>query len=786
MSVFIARIKKKNSALDAGFEQENLLRFLPFSPTEASRFHEGAVDGFFFNFGSALDSSITKGQFGTIIKQGYFQPGIDGRLEDVLLRTGPVNSQQFPESFCALLINPNKLVAYSSSTGVDQLFFYSSENATYVTNRHNLLGAIDKHLTFKKSSFEWMVGRTHIGDMSTYWNEITRSRPGEKYVITRDDFISFSADNRDLFDPIDTGDIRSEISDISSYFRDVLSSVSCEKRLWLSGGKDSRAIFGLIDCPSVRSDLKLTTGGEYYAPDVMAAKGISNLAGMSERHSINRPAITSSKIVIADKVASDLTIDFTGGSLADLRPISRSGVCIIGGHENGFKTKRNTRNIEDYVSDRVYWVDNLNILRREVRDGLFSSHRDSLLKILENVPVARFGQVDLVNNRNPNFLSSTITNSHVSSSEIHPFLDGRMYRLLCGVSDEALESQFIHYAMMYNSEYALESLPFAADNWPASLYEIAKKLDMPLRNGRSQPFKFNSLFPTLKSFGLYDWRLNLVDGSQRFVREYVGDNRGFFDFLSESVFSELVTKDSKEFAFKEIYTFLSILKACFVHHFNEQILDFSLRSKIASEVNDLLDFNKLAGKSEIQKESYLEQENAFLKNKLEDYEKSIAAIVGQNKVETESSGGSGVIGAEAILDALTKYAFISESESTIVDSVTLALGYQKITSEGVGVASQCFNKEDKYSLSVDLFLDNNESNKLLVSFSSKSDVRPDGFNRSDSGFYFKYLSLPKSHGKSVTDITFGGYEKSFDGEIKIMPWYSKKPIYLKNVQLIKS
>lgn len=774
--------QKKNSDYDLVFNQDNLLKFLPFDPVESQRFHEGLVDGYFFRFGSALDTSVSKGKFSTIIKQGYHKPGIDDRLEQHLLKGGPVESQVFPESFCAILIQPTKITSYSSSTGVDQLFFYSTESATYVTNRHNLLGAVQNGLTFKKSSFEWMVGRTHIGDMSTYWNEITRSKPGQKHTITS---YFTSVDNPqagNLFDPIDIGDIKSEISDISGYFQDILAGVPGEKRLWLSGGKDSRAIYGLIECPEVRSDLKLTTSGEYFAPDVMAAQGISALTGMADKHSITRPAITSSKMVVAEKVAGDLTIDFTGGSLADLRPVSRSNVCIMGGHENGFKSKRNTKNLEEYLNERIYWVDNLNILKKDVRDRIFSEHKESLIATLENVPLSRYGQVDLVNNRNPNFLSSTITTSHISASEIHPFLDGRMYRLLCGVSDEALESQLIHYAMMHNSDYALESLPFAADNWPASLYDIAKKLGIPPRNGRSQPFKFNSLFPTLKSFGLYDWRLNLVDASQGFVKNYVSSNKDFFDFLDEETFNKLVTKSSKEFLFKEIYTFLAILKACFVHHFKERILDFSKRKEIAEEVSRLLDSNRLSGKPDPTRESYLEQESAFLKAKLEDYEKSIAAIVGQNKIDMESGVGSGSVGEDVILDSMSKHAFSGEG-SEIVDSIVSALGYKKVPSGGVLVSSQKFSGKDKCDVSIELFLDSSEANKILVSFYSDSEIKPEGFSYSSAGFYFKYISLPKNHGKSITNLSFIGSAEEFDAQVMIKPWYSSKPIYYKSIEL---
>ena len=739
-----------------------------------------------FGFGSALDSSISRNDSCTIIRQGYSLPGIEKRIEEEFLLGGHINTQNFPESFCAILAQKDQLVAYSSSTGVDQLFFYSTEGATYVTNRHNLLGPIVKDLTFKKSSFAWMVGRTHIGDMSTYWNEITRSKPGTKYVVTSSCITAFEPDTKNLFDPIPNGDIQSEIAGISTYFKEILSNVSAEKRLWLSGGKDSRAIFGLIDCESVRDGLSMTTGGELFSPDVMAAQDLSALVGLSSRHTVSRPAITSSRIVVSEKIANDLTVDFTGGSLADLRPISKSDACIIGGHENGFKSKKNTKSLDEYVDDRIHWVDNLNILTPVARFELYRDYRKDLIRILSDVPVSRYSQVDLVHNRNPNFLSSTITSSHISASEIHPFLDGRMYRLLCGVSDEALDSQFIHYAMMYNSEFALESLPFAADNWPDSLHDLIKENNLPLRNGKSTPYQFNKLFPTLKSFGLYDWRLNLVDGSQNFVRDYINDNSDFFDFINIRVLNELLKKDSKDFSFKEVYTFLSLLKASFVHHFNEKLFDFSRRGEIAAEVNRLLDFEKVTGKAVESKESQKDQENAFLKSKLEDYEKSIAAIVRQHKNEEDSKGCADSPSEVEALAVIHKEAFESETPSPAIEKILHSLGYQKLPQEGVVVSNETINLKPGLICAVDLFMDNVDANKLLVSFSAESEVYPDGFNRSESGFYYKYLSSGNGFGESEALLSSKRFEGDVKAEIKIMPWYSKKPIFYKKVRLEKA
>ena len=57
-----------------------------------------------------------------IVQDDLIRDGFEKRIEEEFLLGGHINTQNFPESFCAILAQKDQLVAYSSSTGVDQLF----------------------------------------------------------------------------------------------------------------------------------------------------------------------------------------------------------------------------------------------------------------------------------------------------------------------------------------------------------------------------------------------------------------------------------------------------------------------------------------------------------------------------------------------------------------------------------------------------------------------------------------------------------------------------------------
>ncbi|NKB78580.1 hypothetical protein HED49_03355 [Ochrobactrum daejeonense] len=89
-----------------------------------------------------------------------------------------------------------------------------------------------------------------------------------------------------------------------------------------------------------------------------------------------------------------------------------------------------------------------------------------LRELLADAPVSRYPQVEALIFLIATRLTGSQGNAHITRSEVHPFLDGRMLRLLMGVSDEALDNQIIHYAMMRHSPAPLETAAFAADRWP--------------------------------------------------------------------------------------------------------------------------------------------------------------------------------------------------------------------------------------------------------------------------------------------------------------------------------
>lgn len=611
-----------------------------------------------------------------------------------------------------------------------------------------------------------MIGRGHIGDFGTCWENICKTKPGAFYGFEKESSRIVESDYSSLFDPIDDGEIFKKVKEVSRCFRDILDKSESPCRFWLSGGKDSRAIAGLISEASRFPELTFQTHGEKFAPDVMAATSVARELGVLGRYTTSRSSLTEPTIDLTSALARDLLSDCTGGSLADFRTIPDSDLLIFGGHESGYKTPPNRLDLEAYLDSRKYWPDNQQILDRDFYNQLFAKFRNGLGALLASAPKSRYPQLEALVYVIGTRVTGAHSNSHVSRSEIHPFLDGRMVRLLFGVSDEALQFQFIHYAMMRQSASIIEDLPFAADQWPVGAFEFARKAGVPFRRPPQNPYRFMDFFPTQKRFGGYSWRLDLIQKTKTFVRSYIHDNQGFFDFLDLGRLDFLLEADTSTLNISGIYFRLSLLKACFTHYFSQSgsILKFQEEGAIRETIGDLVgEFNVEASRSSVS------LADAF-KEKLDDYENAIAKIAERDRVE--SARVSRVVDRN-VADAV--FRTYKSSELDLAKELK-DLGYHLLPGDGVRLA--CCSSTQR----VRGYLLNCSKSVNTVLIAIKGRLKEDpliGFSWSDvGGFWFRYVN--ESGAENPVDIVLDLGELS--AEVWLVPWYCKEQIYYTDFQ----
>src|SRR5699024_1666635 len=480
MSVFLFRFAKHSSA--PSIRHTDLSKYLPREPHAEKIVCNGPAEIRIFSYDAALDKPIQETSEGFVFSQGYLPRAAFTQLSERLLDEYPITLLDYPESFCAIAYRDGKFGYTSAGTGADQLFTLETSNAIFVTNRHNLLGNFARKVSFRKESFWWMAGRSHIGDSGTYWNEIVRSLPSRKYIYNG--VLQIVETNYDgLFQRVQPVDIPEVMSDIVDHFRVIMDDVSSDKRISLTGGKDSRAILGLISALDQTDRLVANTTGYYFSPDVLAAQGLTGQLGISKQHKITRPQTFQATGDVASRVVDDLLFDFAGRSLADIGKFSFAGDLVLCGHEAGIKSLLNHRQLDEFVHSRRFWVDDRKILNSDIREELNKNYQDRLRAALADVPQAYYDKIEGLEFRLPHRNSPNITGAHVGGGQLHPFYDGKVVKLLCGIPAQFLEQHYIPYYFAALAKRDIVTPRFADDGWPPALKELLHEHNL-VQNGR--------------------------------------------------------------------------------------------------------------------------------------------------------------------------------------------------------------------------------------------------------------------------------------------------------------
>lgn len=781
MAIFIAALSKRGGG--DPLRDVDFSAYLPFEPVTIDQVVMGSASLKQFSFGAALDRPICRSSVGALSLQGYGGPELGNELLVRIFDRQSMRDEDYPEAFCCVAIRENGVGAYSSATGVDQVFMLKTESAVYLTNRHNLLGPFLNDVSFNRTSFMWMAGRTHIGELGTYWNEVERIKPGFKVQCTTAEEVRVSP-HALHFNSISEEECVGAIDDFVDDFASVLEAIPADKRIWLSGGKDSRAILGLLDYAGALGSVSIITGGELFSPDVMAATDVVQLIGAAKQHVVNRPSLVTAEVDLAQRIAKDLAADFTGSSLADLKGLNRTNQLIIGGHENGFKAKANALGLDDYIKSRKYWVDNQTILRDDDRAALLAEYGQSLRGVLADAPVSRYGQIDLAHFRNHTFLPSAFSGSHVAASEVHPFLDGRLFRLLCGISNEALNAQLIHYLMMRKSSRALESVAFAADRWPDGLSSVATRIKLPLRGTMAAPYSFNSAFPSQRSFGMYDWRLKMLSLSRPFTESYLRDNGQFFDFVNFERLDVLMRTAVADLKFSEMYTVLGLYKMALVHMIGTRALRFSEADGITEEVGRTL--RKAAVGVPVASEGETKSTEAMLKEKLAQYDDCIVEMVRQ--LREEAAQGADLY-RQAFSDTVGWLFDVNVNSPDFqlrLRKIAVDAGYVELEGEGFELTRfEQVHAGTRIKVAADVIMNHANTNSLLIAFHSNvPNLIPVGFVASPKGFYYRYVNTSAYSSSISMMVEFPeGAIVPEDGRasLRLMPWYSSEAIYIRGV-----
>lgn len=557
----------------------------------------GASDGravlYSLKYGSASDNK-------PLIANGYLVEvsGLladsrkSGLIDDMTGRyaEGGVPLSDYPTQFCALGIGHNEIVGLVGAPGTDQLFTYENDDFVVVTNRHNLIALVipEEKAKIRRDALILTMVQDHIRDFGTAVEGVMRTVPGSVIRGRMQGVSHHGPAEKNWEVGLDHRDLIARGEELANEYSQTLSRYE-RIELGISGGKDSRAILGLLIAGSdLASRLRLFTGGEPYAPDVMSAQDVVEAAGLSDRHTTSAPSF-SLKERFGDSMSWDLWVDASGASHMDLRqPPGRNlgpNGLRVGGHEIGFKQPPNELELEPYLESRVKpWLRHP-LVKKGTCDHLAESFIARTREVLRPAPVRRYNAVDLAMNHITLLTSSLQTVSHLGNFEVHPLLDMRFLELLVGTTDELVAAQFIHYVLMRRAECPLEIPAFANDEWPANLAAIADIAGVPFRGTPKPPYRFLENFPSQSGYGRHAWRFRLFGLYIPWIREYIHSSPSRLDFLELDNIDALLARDHSTWNFRDMARVGALLKICLTDHFGIRAWHLQNRKSIEDEIN---------------------------------------------------------------------------------------------------------------------------------------------------------------------------------------------------------
>lgn len=783
MSVVVAYVPKNPSRRLPDSELLALSERLPLPQNcEKNLIKGGGVSLVFFNYGAALDfmelrtSSTNKRQFA----QGEVTDQSIAWLDRLLTNSGQAaNPLENPQSLISIQVREDEITLFTDCSGTQQYLYLETQDAWIFSNHQAVLGRWIESDEIDQEQLAWMSHQYHLHGFGHAFSAIRRTEPGTKYIVTpeRVQIVKPNFNRKELFAPISDEDLPAMIDAVSDDIADFVFKNPAPAMLSLSGGKDSRAILGLLGPRALDEELTLWTWGEVYAPDVMAATSLTEIAGLSDKHRVGGPPLVQSTQNFSDQITKDLISDFALSSLADIRPVPVRQALQLGGHEFGLRQSATFPSRSEFFAQQKRNFGVSSLLSPLGRATLWERYEEDLLEATEECPDSKLETVVRISFRLPELISSTLTSINAAASDFHPFLDFRFLRIVLGSSPEFTERQGIHYVLNRRFPYPIECAPFAGDQWPTSLIEMAKKIGLPFRGLPQKSYRYNPAFPSQNSFGRYNWRLDLFERMRPGVLDYLASGAIDNDLLDLTAMSELVSRDSKNWTFTNFYQLGAILKMCLVTELGSSVLDARNFEMIERVVGSMLSEMKTSqapkGVAETDPETNLKATQEALDRaqlSIRDLAKQIHDFESKEPITPDlgvifKALKGGVVPCEFVRSALGQ---------------TLGASNLKELRRNGPESSHVFdlNFDENGKSTVSGFLLREASHRALVAIRTEGENDPiEGMAWSDAGFWYFYIAEDQRSGLFQKELFWKGHGAR-TVEAEVMAWYGDEPMFI--------
>ncbi len=484
MTVYLATIHKHGSVAPDGLPPD-LADFLPLEPQTTEQRRVGACGLLAFRWGAALDRAILDAPEGAALLVGNpVFPAGEGPASVFTDDLAALNAR-LRGGYSGVVVRPDRVDAFASLSADFPLFVRETDELVCVSNRFALLLAVGPEPELDHAALASIVSNGYVYGPRTTHRGIVRVGPGEVVRATAHGFRIEKPSLHGLFAPVDPRGalplIRAGIESARAELASV--DVADGATLPLSGGKDSRAIAGMLHAAGTLGRCAAYTNGHLYAPDVMAATGVAKALGVA--HEVRRPPAITSGIDVIARISATLLALQGQVSLFDHVGTGRFRGVSIGGHQIGlrdsyFQGERLRSGTADDVAERLareVHLDGHGLLspgaREAIRLNLVAVCDDLLGRgvPVEKAPTAFMWAVRL-------FGWLTVVNgaANVAGSTVNPLLNIDLMRAAFALPDEVVSAEVVHFIMMRETAPGLADLPFAQQRWSPALGAALKRL----------------------------------------------------------------------------------------------------------------------------------------------------------------------------------------------------------------------------------------------------------------------------------------------------------------------
>lgn len=593
--------------------------YLPFDDSFYKETYQYKKDNnclYIWSWDAIFDRKIQQYKDGFIFIQGYGDTK-GAKVEQQFLDIINKKKNDVFGSFCGVYHGSKKIIIYTSIASTIHMYMYKTDQFIAFSNNIGVLSCLGK-LSIRKIALGWLCGFSHLLDNGTIFNEIERIPPGSRSEVFGVNEIKFYRNYSYFFTPRGLKEISEDIDCFIENIYYQLKNINLDIILKLSGGKDSRALFALFDYLGIlyKKNFSLSTTGHLHNPEVRAVQEIMDMyPNLKNKHTICKTYIYKQN----DLILSVINSAFSGAclrSFADRSIYNYSPkILSIGGQQNGMKDIANKMSLDEYINNSIYIskFNVYNLVNKDYAIFLKNKYKQSLEYECINLPVNKYKIIEHWLFKNPNFEGYTNSTAMPAANNFWPLVDIFFLKIMFSGPDELTSLQAIYYLLMRKANQPIWSVPFLQDTWPPELSTYLTKLGLPTYGLQNKPYMHSYFSPETKSFGLFQYRLELFDLTKSFIIDSITNNK-VFDFINKIQVIKFFKKNSDQLSFSELYTALSLLSATLIAEFGQDILVRTNKKYLYDELSARFNFK-------INKKISIEN---ILQHKLEKYDEALS------------------------------------------------------------------------------------------------------------------------------------------------------------------